>query len=222
MTVPSNNIEATIVKLDSELPWLPFDIPGGTSSVEIVRLAHDPTDGARTLVVRFPAGWQRPASGHYESAEEIVFLKGGLTMSGLGYSEGDWAWIPEDWRRSDTSVETETLTLARFSGPATWVSSDGQREDRAPASAKIQPADGRSAMPSPLGEGRGWLLRRGPIGSAWVTDAPPPGQPSPVDAEVLDITGLTWAMVRKGTPFPALGGPCFTRTFEPQEGEGPQ
>lgn len=197
-----------VVALDGDLAWVPFDIPGGSEPVRLVRLRAEPETGALTVLVRFPAGWERPGPGSYEAAEEAVFLDGTLEMSGETYRDGDWGWIAARAVRFGTRAGGEVLALARFSCPPRWVPS---WECEAVFHRRLEPCGEPS--PSPVGSGKAWLLRRGTPDSAWLADPPEPRAAAPCDTELIDLGGRSWAFVPAGSAFPRLEGPCFCRTF---------
>lgn len=188
----------------------PFDIPGGSTPVWVVRLHAEPTR-AFTLLVTFPRGWERPVVGHYLCAEDVVFLSGRLRIGDETFAGGDWAHMPAGWVRAGMRAESETVALARFDGPARWV------EGR-PASATLpllrrRLADLADLTDGPLG--RAQLLRHGEPDSSWLVTAPlAAGEPSPMDAQILDLVERSWHLVPTGAPMPPLPGDAFAWTFE--------
>lgn len=199
-----------VVDLDGDLEWTDFDIPRGTSPVRLATLRVEPSSQARTLLVRFPIGWARPARGYYSSAEEMVLLEGVLRMCDETYRAGDWVYVPAGTPRWETSAEASVLALARFDGPARWT--DGGASSGAPQRRELAP--GPDPSPSPLGAGRAWLLHRGDDATSWLVEAPEEGRPAPVDAELLAPGSRTWAWVPGGEALPGLDADCFCRTFE--------
>ena len=77
--------------------------------------------GAFWALVRFPAGWSRPATGHYRVDEDFWILEGELEMSGITYGPEQGALIPAGTPRSQSRSEAGALAVARFDGPAAWV-----------------------------------------------------------------------------------------------------
>src|SRR5436309_515203 len=108
-----------VVELDGDLDWADFEIPDSSVAVRLATLRKEPSR-ARTVLVRFPEGWERPGAGWYSVSEEMVFLAGTLEMSGEVYRPGDWAFVPSGTARSHTVAKSEVLTVARFGGPARW------------------------------------------------------------------------------------------------------
>jgi len=199
-----------VIDLNGSPNWEPFDIPGGTEPVSLVRLRAEPDARAFTLLVRFPAGWKRPAEGSYEAAEDVVFLSGALQINDVTYTEGEWAHMPVGYPRRISIAHEETLAVARFSGPARWRSG----LDGASTSEGLhRRLESTGEQRSPLGTGLGTLLRAGTPDSSWLVQAPLAGSRAPVDAEVLELASRRWTFVACDEPFPDLAGACFCRTF---------
>ena len=103
-----------------KLDWEPFDVPGGSLPVSVSRLHADPVTRAMTLVVRFPAGWERAEVGSYSSTEEVYLLAGTLEMNGTRHEAGSWLRVPAGASRRRTATPGGAVALARFDGPARW------------------------------------------------------------------------------------------------------
>jgi len=173
-----------------------------------VRLQRDPATRAFTVLVEFPEGWARPSSGRYEAAEDIVVLEGGITINGVTYAAGSWAYFPEHFPRVISAAEPRMLALARFSGPARWV--EGIAGAAAAEARTVDLDDARAQDDSPFGAAA--ALRRGKTDRSWLLpDAP--GGTAPVDCELLELEGRVWAWIPAGGPLPAFHGACFCRTF---------
>lgn len=203
--------EATVVDAGGDLDWADFDIPDSNVPVRIATLRTDPSR-ALTLFVRFPEGWERPPAGSYSSAEELVLLEGTLEMSGRTFEAGDWAHIPAGTRRIGSAARADSLSLARFDGPARW-SHDSSLAAGSILITRLE--SGPASGPSPLGPAT--LLCATARVTSWLLEAPAPGGTAPFDVELLALESRTWAWVPAGAPFPVLEGLCFCRTFEVQE-----
>lgn len=181
-----------VVDLDGPgLAWREVVMPAGTGPVEVVRL-HTAGDASVSLV-RFPAGWRRPQTGHYPCAEEFVVLDGLITVSGIGFPAGTYAYLPPGTTRSDSAAGPDgCLAVAWFSGPPAW---------------QPGPVDGASPVPvhgpvaAALREEDGVVVAGGFSSSA---DVPA----CPGSVEVLSLPGRTWAL---GSAVPDLPGPVLAR-----------
>jgi len=205
--------ELTTVRLNgsSGSTGEPFDIPGGSVPVSIVPLHREPTR-AFSLQVTFPRGWERPVAGHYECAEDVVFLSGRLRIGDELFVAGDWAHMPAWFLRSGMRAETDVVAVARFSGPARW------HEGRAATS---PPLIRRSleqvphTIEGPLGGTDALLLRAGEPDSSWLlVSAPVAGTPAPVETQILDLVEQTWHHVPVGAPVPPLSDRTFCWAFD--------
>jgi hypothetical protein len=196
-----------VIDLASGVEWTHFDIPGGTEPVAMALLHHDPETRARTVLVRFPEGWNRNGWGSYVAAEELVMLEGDLAMNGARWVAGDWAYVPAKGARRSMSSESGALVFARFLGPAKWLPNEGDDvsfERRALASAVSD-----APVPSPLGVGA-WPLRRDDAGSAWLAGGLAGGCVE-VPVEVLALRSATFEVVPAGGTLPSIAEPCFCR-----------
>lgn len=95
-------------------------MPGANAPVRLRRLHLDRRTLASLSVVRFPAGWVRPVTGHYLVGEEFVVLDGRLELNGALHVRGDWAWLPPRATRSHTATPDGATALAWFSGAPEW------------------------------------------------------------------------------------------------------
>ena len=98
----------------------PFQIPGGSSPVEIATLHEDKETGARTTAVWFPPGWSRASTGWYSAAEEVFVVEGALEMNGEVIASGQWVYYPAGFERRATHTPDGALALAHFDGPPRW------------------------------------------------------------------------------------------------------
>ncbi|SEF68970.1 hypothetical protein SAMN04489712_101835 [Thermomonospora echinospora] len=121
--------EPRIVDLDAPgLDWTDVTMPAASAPVRLVRLHADAATGSSVSLVRFPAGWTRPGTGHYTCAEEFTVLDGRISVSGTARSAGAYAYLPELTTRTDSFVGAGgCLAVAWFSGPPRW--KDGVAEE---------------------------------------------------------------------------------------------
>lgn len=198
----------TLTRAAEDLAWRNYPIPGSAPAVTMARL-HAAGDGGFSVLVRFPAGWDRPGPGAYAAAEEVLFLDGAFRMSGADYGPADYGWFPPGYPRVNSS-SAGALALAWFSGPTRWSPCD-------PSAAGSDAGVVRARWPdvpvtaSPLGDGSGRLLRDGPEHTSWIVEGLPAGRPSPVDAELFGLEERVWSHAAPGAPLPRLAGPAFCR-----------
>ncbi len=104
--------------------WRSVPTPGSSLPLDAQLLAKDPTTGARTLLVRFPPGFARPAPGGYDVDEDFLVLAGELSMNGHRFRAGHWVDVPAGTVRARTESAEGALAVAWFSGVPVWRSCD--------------------------------------------------------------------------------------------------
>ena len=105
------------------LEWHSAPMPGSNGPVELARLPQF-DDQAFRAFVRFPAGWARPGAGHYAVPEEFLILDGDLSLNGITWKTGGYAWIPARRVRSGSSSAGGCLAFAWFGGMPRWVAGE--------------------------------------------------------------------------------------------------
>ncbi len=105
------------------LEWHSAPMPGSNGPVELARLPQL-EDQAFRAFVRFPAGWARPGAGHYVVPEEFLILDGDLSLNGITWNTGGYAWIPARRMRSGSSSAGGCLAFAWFGGTPRWLAGE--------------------------------------------------------------------------------------------------
>jgi hypothetical protein len=177
--------------------WQELVIPGSDLPVQMWRL-HAGENRASVSLVRFPAGWQRPSSGHYTVAEEFVVLEGAVEV-GSTYRAGDYAYLPPRSMRAGSRSPDGCLALAYFSGVPQWV--PGAPADPAPE----PPVHAR-----PAGVVREAAAE---VAGSFEVLAETPREPVPADADLFWPDSRCWAYVSRGQVPPALPGPVYVRRW---------
>lgn len=116
----------SIVDLASDQhEWLEASIAGAEGTVRMYPLHVDLQRGTRAVLLAFPDGWARPASGTQPAGEELVPLAGGLTMSGHHVGVGEVLVVTPRALRAATSSEDGTRAVVFYSGSGGgWVEGD--------------------------------------------------------------------------------------------------
>lgn len=182
--------------LSAEDGWRAVTLPGSSPEVALHRLHLDAATRATVSLVRFPPGWRRPATGRYDVGEEFVLLAGDLTVSGVSYGAGDWAWLPPNHVRAASGSKTGALAVAFFTGVPRWWA--GQPGDEAPSGLTAQSSAPGLLRPD---EGHGWTEVAG--------TAPP--RAGEVALDVLWPTIMHWAFAAPGEELPAHPGHAVVR-----------
>lgn len=99
-----------------ELRWRTFLMPFTDIPVRLAPLRRDAAGGATAVLVRFPAGWARPACVAYGSDEEFLLLSGELRMNGVTHRPGVRVLVPAGTPRQASSTPRGAVAVAWFTG----------------------------------------------------------------------------------------------------------
>ncbi|MFD1825482.1 MULTISPECIES: hypothetical protein [Mumia] len=106
-----------ILDLDQQdLSWFDLVPAGADQSTRMCALWSDDERGLRTVLVDFPDGWHRDATGNQPAQEEMVALSGAMRVSGLRAGVGELLVGPPRATRAETSNEDGTRVIVWFSG----------------------------------------------------------------------------------------------------------
>ncbi|MBW9205583.1 hypothetical protein KV102_16160 [Mumia sp. zg.B53] len=182
---------------DDALEWASFAPAGADQKAEMVLLHQSADATSRTVLVRFPARWQRAMTGNQPAGEEMLVLEGALSMSGSTCRPGQILVVEPRATRSETGVEDETRALVWFSGAAGgWV------EGVAPEPGTIAVTD---LAPGVVRPGGGALS-----GSVELRDGADLGA-FPTDADVYWPALGRWAHLAAGEAAPSGEGTAVVR-----------
>lgn len=173
------------------LEWNPAPMPQSSGAVQLAQLP-DLGDGAFRAFVRFPAGWERAAHGHYEVAEEFLVLQGALSFNEHTWQAGAYGWIAARRARHLLRTEGGCLVFAWFGGAPRW-----RRGDPAtPAlDADLHHTSWRDAPLQALpGGGEARQLHANPHHSTCIIEQPTPAVLAglPATSELLALGGYAW------------------------------
>ena len=178
-----------VVAFDA-LEWHSAAMPGSNGPVELARLPQQ-DDHALRAFVRFPAGWSRPGAGHYMVPEEFLILDGDLSLNGITWETGGYAWIPALRVRSGTHSGIGCLAFAWFGGVPRWITGE-------PATVvmgcDVRFTHWRAAPETSSGSGA-YALRADPEHSTWIIE-PSTSQPVALPDEAWETLRLhdnTWS-----------------------------
>ena len=180
-----------VVAFDT-LEWHSAPMPGSNGAVELARLPQL-DDQAFRAFVRFPAGWARPGAGHYAVPEEFLLLDGDLSLNGITWNTGGYAWIPARRVRGGSSSVGGCLAFAWFGGLPRWVAGE------APVPAcdiDVSFAHWRDAPRREMGKRlSAHELRAGSGHSTWLADGAMSDIPPRLDAsyETLRLRDRAWS-----------------------------
>ena len=110
------------------LPWRPTPpaFPGAQCKI----LSRAKADGACSLLLRFPPGWQREAVEHSRADEEFYVLEGALTIDGRRFAADSYAFRPAGSTRRRIKSSEGCVILAFYDREPGWLpgSGDGAAE----------------------------------------------------------------------------------------------
>lgn len=97
------------------LPWESGDLGGTRPGVQFKQLSVDKDDGACSLLVRYPAGWQ-DAGRTLAVDDEFLVLEGSLEIGGRGYAQLAYAHLPAGFDAGAWRTRQGAVLLEFFSG----------------------------------------------------------------------------------------------------------
>lgn len=185
--------ELKVIDLDSpDLTWGTHQIAGAELPAGMTMLRADAERGTRVVVVTFPDGWRRDATGNQPAGEEMVVLTGALSISGLTISAGQMLIASPFATRAATTVVDGTSALVWFSGPGGgW--SDGEAD--LPGAAVVHTVDATLSRPA----------ADGLVGSIEARESVA-GETFADDVDLYWPAARTWAFVPAGTAAPQIEG----------------
>ena len=171
-----------------------------------MRLLFREPDRTALWAVQFPEGFTREAGGWYDVIEEILVIQGELTMSGLQYPAGTYAFVPSGYVREATSARHGALAIARFSGPALWNRGTSHAAASAIAVASNVRWQDLALVAGPFGPGR--KLTVSDSSELWAVDGMQPGL-APSEAIVVAVEQREAYRIKAGGRVPSLEGTVF-------------
>ena len=192
------------------LEWNPAPMPESSGTVQLAQLP-DLGDGAFRAFVRFPAGWERAARGHYEVAEEFLVLQGDLTFNEHTWHADAYCWIAARRARHLLRSAGGCLVFAWFGGAPRW----RRGEPATPAlDADLHHASWRDAPLQALsGAGEARQLRTDSRHSTCIIEQPTPAGLAGLAAagELLALNGYAWCADTAGHLDALRAGPVLVR-----------
>lgn len=112
------------------LPWRRIGHGLARPDVEYRMLSRDPSDGACSVLMRYPPGWSRLGPEHIAADEEFYVLDGSLVMDGHVYPADSYAFLPAGWTRSEMHSTQGCVILAFYNREPTLMplAGDGSAE----------------------------------------------------------------------------------------------
>jgi len=94
-------------------------------------LSRDPVNGAASLLVRFPAGWQNTSPGYLSTSEEVFVLEGALDLGGRRWGQDCYGWFPPGTVHSSRGAPDGAVALLFYDAEPSWTLGHGFAEGNA-------------------------------------------------------------------------------------------
>jgi hypothetical protein len=128
----------------------PLILPG-LPAAEFKQLSFDEKTGARTMLVKLPAGWQQPP-GYHSADLEMFVVEGGINIANKPMGRYSYAYYPAGYAHSFSTSGGATV-LQFWAGPPDYVASAKSRAGTESGSAidgllyNDVPTNGPSSLP---------------------------------------------------------------------------
>ncbi len=113
---------------EQSIPWRDAQPGLGPAGTTLRVLSVDDETGARTVLVRYPTGWERRAPEHLEADEELLVLDGEIELNGVAYGPLCYAFLPAGFLRRDAVSRQGALVLVFYEGAPRYVSGEASQE----------------------------------------------------------------------------------------------
>lgn len=112
-----------------QLSWQPHFVEGRlVKSLKEKVLSRDEETGAMTLMIKYPKGFRHPVLTSHTVTEEIYIVKGRISMEGVEYGQGYYAFRPVGMIHGEMEVLEETVLLIMLSGPLDYNSVEAKEQ----------------------------------------------------------------------------------------------
>jgi hypothetical protein len=102
-----------------KLPWTKGLYGGGRDDVEVKTLSMDDSAGDSSLLLKYPAGWQRSDPEAFNAEEEFFILDGEIEINGQVYTRDCYGCFPAGYVRSNAQSKTGCVALTFFDAEPT-------------------------------------------------------------------------------------------------------
>lgn len=97
-----------------KLPWTPSLYGGARDDVEVKTLSADSSAGDASVLIKYPAGWQRAEAEALTAEEEFYILDGEIEINGQTYTRDCYGCFPAGYVRSTARSKTGCVALTFF------------------------------------------------------------------------------------------------------------
>lgn len=127
------------------LPWRRIGHGLARPDVEYKLLSRDSSDGACSMLMRYPPGWSREGPEHILSDEEFFVIEGALEMDGRRYGPDCYGFLPAGWTRGHMASPEGCVVLAFYNREPLLIAQAG--DGSAETSSRAVPLLDTAAMP---------------------------------------------------------------------------
>ncbi len=111
------------------LEWQPFPL-WNDDGVTVRTLSEDDETGACSLVLNFPAGWQRHQAGYNQAAEELFILQGDFVIDDTRYTTNCYTYLPAGMLTTKAETGPDGCTiLAMYDGRPRFIAANASLPD---------------------------------------------------------------------------------------------
>jgi len=96
------------------IPWRKGLAGGARDDVDSKLLSRDDADGSLTCILRYPAGWARPAPESLQAHEEFLVLDGAIEINGRLYERHTYGFLPAGFPRERAVSARGAVLLTMF------------------------------------------------------------------------------------------------------------
>lgn len=97
-----------------KLPWTDGLYGGARNDVQSKTLSIDDSAGDSSVLIKYPAGWQRADAEVLTAEEEFYILDGDLEINGKTYTQDCYGCFPAGYVRNDARSKTGCVALTFF------------------------------------------------------------------------------------------------------------
>lgn len=147
------------------LPWTSEVVAHVRPHAEVRQLSVDERSGASSLIIRYPAGWERDVEERLTADEEFFVLQGSFEVNGVTYGPYGYGHLPVGYVRSGMRSQQGAVVLTFFdrAPESHTTSSHGEDLSEERLITHINALDGEWGAgfnpKFPPGAGRKWLRR---------------------------------------------------------------
>ena len=112
-----------------QLAWEKDLLPGPLGELDCKILSMDTEDGSCSVLLRYPAGWNRNDTAHLSAAQEFFVLDGALEINDQRYGLDCYAYLPAGFTRHGVASPGGAVALTFFDALPVTTTGEGSMID---------------------------------------------------------------------------------------------